>query len=153
MLSFSRVFRQDPTRIKIDVPLETEWYRWRSFIAVSKHQMPNCSFDKPRPCTGLNIASRWNVSEWWIPVTNIPKCSLFKHFLQPWLWKFYIKEIMHRGKKWNLPWKSMCILTHQLNLEGGGIIHWQLVKSVFLQTSVLSRIWKCYFKPMRLAFK
>lgn len=46
VLSFSRIFLQDITRIKIDVPLETEWYRWCSFIAVSKYQMPNCSSDK-----------------------------------------------------------------------------------------------------------
>lgn len=118
VLSFSRVFLQDPRRIKIDVPLETERYRWCSFIAVSKYQMPNCSFDKARRCKGLNIASWWNVSEWWIPVTNTPKCSLFKHFLQPWLWRFYIKEIMPRTRN---PEKSMCILTNQLNLEEGSV--------------------------------
>lgn len=119
VLGFRRVFLQDATRIKIDVPLETEWYRWCSFIAVSKYQMPNCSFDKARRCKGLNIASWWNVSEWWVPVTNIPKCSLFKHFLQSWLWKFYIKEIMHRGKNTRPTLKIYVYTKKSTTFEGG----------------------------------
>lgn len=63
VLSFSRVFLQDLTRIKSDAPLETEWYRWCSFIAVSKYQMPNCSSDKARhvkvyKCTMLSQHKR-----------------------------------------------------------------------------------------------
>lgn len=103
LLRLGRVFLQDPARIKIDVPLETEWSRWCYFTAVSKYQMPNRSFDKGRWYKGLNTASWWDVSDWWIPVTGIQKCSMFKHVLQPGLWKFYIKEIMHGGRMWNLP--------------------------------------------------
>lgn len=135
VLSFSRVFLQDPARIKIDVPLETEWYRWCSFIAVSKYQMPNCSFDKARRYKGLNITSWWNVSEWWIPVTNIPKCSLFKHFFYNHGRGNSISRKLSTGERtWMLPWKSMCTLTNLLNLEEG-MTHWQLVKSVFLQNT------------------
>lgn len=153
VLSFSRVFLQDPARIKIDVPLETEWYRWCSFIAVSKYQMPNCSFDKARRYKGLNITSWWNVSEWWIPVTNIPKCSLFKHFfLQPWSWKFYIKEIIHRGKNMNATLKIYVYTNKSTKFGGRNDTLAASEVSIFAKHLLQSGIWKCYVKPIRLAF-
>lgn len=89
-----------------------------SFIAVSKYQMPNCSFDKARQCKGLNIASWWNGSEWWILLTNISKCSLFKHCLQQWLWKFYTKGIMHRGRSMNTALKIHVYTNKSPNFGG-----------------------------------
>lgn len=99
-------------------------------------------------CRGLNIASWWNVNEWWIPVSNIPKCSLFKHFLQLWLWNFYIKEIMHRGKN-RKPTMKIYVYTNKSTKCGGGTTHQQLVKSVFLRTPGKSGTWKCYVTPVK----